>query len=54
MTEELHPMLENTLWSKVAQVVVYMAKDASFSKSVAMRDFLWHWLEAKAIKRADR
>ena len=30
-----------------------MPKDAGFSKSVAMRDYLWRWLEAKAIKSAD-
>ena len=53
MTEKLHPMLENTLWSKIALDVVYMPKDAGFSKSVAMRDYIWLWLEAKAIKSAD-
>ena len=46
-------MLENTLCSKVALDVVYKPKDAGFSKSVAMRDYLWYWVEAKAIKCAD-
>ena len=53
MTETLPAMLENTIWSKVALDVVYMPKDAGFSKSVVMRDYPWHWLEAKAIKSAD-
>ena len=53
MTEELHPTLENTLWSKVGLDVVYMPKDAGFSKIVAMRYYLAGWLEAKAIKSAN-
>ena len=53
MTEELHPTLENTFLSKVGLDVVYMPKDAGFSKIVAMRDYLSAWLEAKAIKSAD-
>ena len=53
MTEELHPTLENTLWSKVGLDVVYMLKDAGFSKIVAIRDYLSGWLEAKAIKSTD-
>ena len=40
MTEELHLILHNTLWSKVELDVVYMPKDAGFSKIVAMRDYL--------------
>ena len=52
-TEELHPTLHNTLWSKVGLDVVYMPKDAGFSKIVAMRDYLSGWVEAKAIRNAD-
>ena len=37
-SEELHPTLENTLWSKVGLDVVYMPKDAGFSKIVAIRN----------------
>ena len=33
--------------------MVYMPKDAGFSKMVAMRDYLSGWLEAKHIKSAD-
>ena len=53
MAEELHPTLENALWSKVGLDVVYMPKDTGFSKIVAMRDYLSGWLEAKPIKSAD-
>ena len=52
--KELHPTLENALWSKVGLDVVYMPKDAGFSKIVAMRDYLAGCLEAKPIKSADR
>ena len=38
--EELHLTLENALWSKVGVDVVYMPKDAGFSKIVAMRYYL--------------
>ena len=51
--EELHPTLENASWSKVGLYVVYMPKDAGFSKIVAIRDYLSSWLEAKPIKSAD-
>ena len=40
MTEELHPKLENNLWSKVGLDMIYIPKDASFSKIVAMRDYV--------------
>ena len=53
MAKELHPTLENTLWSKVGLDVVYMLKDIGFSKIVAIRDYLLGWLEAKAINSAN-
>ena len=47
--EVLHHTLENALSSKVGLDVVYMRKDAEFSKIVAMRDYLSGLLEAKPI-----
>ena len=53
MDNELHPIIYSTLWRKVGLDIVHIPKNAGFKYFMAIKDDLFEWVEAKAIRNAN-